>query len=344
EDVRIGEAEAVDALLDIADQETVGLWAFATEGLENGVLGVVDVLVFVDENETEFLAPLPRNVGHSKHAKGVLFEVVEIHHAQFTFGVSEAGGELPGEAEQDEHLRTDPTPVLCQRIAGTIRADERMEKGRLIEEIVERLAPDSLLAAGPFLIGGESEVRGGGALGAGGLGGKLGKGGGAFGGLGVISGERLERREPAVPPVAHAGNEPFGPLNGLRRFKHRRLGGEPGLRVAKRLAVMVQLENQRADRKVPAASLGLNEELDGFGVGTVGGVVIAEDFLECFIGQQAFLLLGKNGELGIELELVKMLADQLETEAVKRSDMGGVEEGELLGELFFHPSGGGLGA
>src|SRR5581483_6466172 len=183
EDVRIGEAEAVDALLDIADQETVGLWAFATEGLENGVLGVVDVLVFVDENETELLAPLPRNVGHSKHAKGVLFEVVEIHHAQFTFGVSEAGGELPGEAEQDEHLRTDPTPVLCQRIAGTIRADERMEKGRLIEEIVERLAPDSLLAAGPFLIGGKSEGRGGGALGGGGLGGKLGKGGGAFGGL-----------------------------------------------------------------------------------------------------------------------------------------------------------------
>ena len=50
EDGRIGQTEAVNALLDIADQETVGLRAFAAQGLNDGFLGFIDVLEFVHKN------------------------------------------------------------------------------------------------------------------------------------------------------------------------------------------------------------------------------------------------------------------------------------------------------
>ena len=53
EDAGIGPAEAVDALLDVPDEETVGVAAVASQATDNPVLRAVDVLVFVDKNQLD---------------------------------------------------------------------------------------------------------------------------------------------------------------------------------------------------------------------------------------------------------------------------------------------------
>lgn len=96
----IGQAKAVNALLDVADEEPVGLRVRPADHLQNEVLSRIDVLVLVNEHEAELLAPLPSDAGWSARAlvveqpQGMLFEILKIDHAEFAFGVGEGLGEL----------------------------------------------------------------------------------------------------------------------------------------------------------------------------------------------------------------------------------------------------------
>src|ERR1700744_2732394 len=57
ENFRVGQAETVDALLHIADEETIGDVTIAGKGGNDAVLRRIDVLIFIHEHETKFVAP-----------------------------------------------------------------------------------------------------------------------------------------------------------------------------------------------------------------------------------------------------------------------------------------------
>ena len=82
-----------------------------------------------------------------------------------------------------------------------------------------------------------------------------------------------------------------------------------------------------------AVSLFANERLDGLVGYALSGVVSSEHAFERRDLQGSRLSLVKHGDLRIEPQLVEMLADEFQTKAVKRADVGSVEQGEL----FFEP-------
>src|SRR5439155_8998566 len=115
------------------------------------VLGRVDVLVFVHEYKAKLLAPLERNrswlagARAPKKSKGVLFEVVKVHHARFTFGLGKGLFELAGEFEQSRHLQTNPGPIfgqgVCLNRSVGLDAKTGEEKIEFREEFLERVEP-----------------------------------------------------------------------------------------------------------------------------------------------------------------------------------------------------------
>ncbi len=59
--LRRGQAEAINALLHVADHEEIGLVAAAAQALEKGVLGSIDVLALVHQHVFEALSPSGRD-------------------------------------------------------------------------------------------------------------------------------------------------------------------------------------------------------------------------------------------------------------------------------------------
>src|ERR1700759_4103480 len=80
----VRETKTIDALLHVADQKTICVCAFAADGPQNGVLRLVDVLIFIHENKFEtrlpFLRQRRRTIrrGVPKQAQGELFQVGKI--------------------------------------------------------------------------------------------------------------------------------------------------------------------------------------------------------------------------------------------------------------------------
>src|SRR5690606_361570 len=134
-----------DALFDISDEETVRLRAWrAAERGEDEVLGAVDVLVFVHEDE--FDAPLPlarerrRGVGVvvPEEFDGELLEVGEIDDGGGAAGGGELVCELIEEVEHGEGVVPRPLPILLERVDSRVRVGEVFaELLRLRGELVE---------------------------------------------------------------------------------------------------------------------------------------------------------------------------------------------------------------
>lgn len=108
---RGGHAEPVDALFDVSDHEQVGLIAVAGEGAEEGILGGVDILAFVNEHLFEAGTPGEGDgggeaIGREEQAEGELFEIGEVDAALGAFGFGIGQGEALGEVE---HLAYGPT-------------------------------------------------------------------------------------------------------------------------------------------------------------------------------------------------------------------------------------------
>jgi hypothetical protein len=96
---------------------------------------------------------------------------------------------------------------------------------------------------------------------------------------------------------------------------------------------MMEAQNQAFDWQVPAAGLELNEPLHGLGLGCFPGIVLVEHERESFVRQQLRFLWWQDGQLWIQIEFVKVLADEPETEAVQRADVSGIQQSDLLGEM-----------
>ena len=157
ENVGVGKAKAINALFYVADEEAVGAWAFSTKHLDDFVLGSVDVLVFVDEDEPEFFAPMAGDgcglAGDRipQESESELFKVVEIQGAELAFGLGESLAELGGKTDQRGHLRANPVPVLSQGIEAVRRGEERAQESGLIEEGLKGFKAAGLFALGVLL-------------------------------------------------------------------------------------------------------------------------------------------------------------------------------------------------
>ena len=112
--MRVRKAEAVNALLQVADEEAVCVRALAADEAEDGVLGGVNVLIFVHANVRELRAATAGDAGRivAQEAQGELLQVREVHAAELTFGLAEARGELLRELNQRGHFGSAPIPIL----------------------------------------------------------------------------------------------------------------------------------------------------------------------------------------------------------------------------------------
>ena len=149
----------------------------------------------------------------------------------------------------------------------------------------------------------------------------------------ILRGLGVEHRKPARAVIGQGGVEPLLPVGGVSGGKPAGLAGQPPGRVRQRLRIVVQAQDQRANRFVPAAALGLDELLDRLGRRRAPGVMFLQQAIQGFIGQQTRLFLGEHRELWVEFQLVEVLPHEPQAEAVERADVGGVEQGQLLAQM-----------
>src|SRR5439155_26077201 len=116
EDFWVGEAEPIDALLNVADQKTIRLCVLAAESDKDRILGAVDVLALIHENEPQPLLPLPGNRAVAQQAKRKLFQVGKINTTQFTLRFAEGGAELARQPQQCADVWPGPLPILKQGV------------------------------------------------------------------------------------------------------------------------------------------------------------------------------------------------------------------------------------
>ena len=117
---------------------------------------------------------------------------------------------------------------------------------------------------------------------------------------------------------------------------------EPAGGVRAGLGIMMQAQDELADVFIAPAAVNADEVLDGrrkiFRALVMGG----ELFTQRFGGALAGFAFIKDGELGVESELVKMFADEPEAEAVEGADVREIEKRELAGPVVIGGFGGGF--
>ena len=106
EDLGVGQAEAVDRLLDVPDHKEV--IPRARQGAEDRVLHTADVLIFVHHDLGEVRGDLPRQRGGlvvliREQAGGEVLEVGVIHQRGAAFGAGVFRVEIQGQAQQRLH-------------------------------------------------------------------------------------------------------------------------------------------------------------------------------------------------------------------------------------------------
>ena len=85
-----------------------------------------------------------------------------------------------------------------------------------------------------------------------------------------------------------------------------------------------------AEMLIAAATGSADELLDGGAVRMAAGVVLFEQRGEAVAGERAGLAFVENDKLRVNREVMEVLADKPEAEAVQRGDLSGVEECELF--------------
>ena len=106
----------------IPDKKPICQSPLPAERDDDSVLRRIDVLVFIHEHETKPLSPLQRGFARRIHfqvpqqPQRILFEIMEIHYAQLTFGLGKCVCESPGQLEQRAHLWTHPIPIFGQGV------------------------------------------------------------------------------------------------------------------------------------------------------------------------------------------------------------------------------------
>ena len=138
-----GEAEAEDALLDIADTEKIGAMiadALVAQEAEDGILNGIDVLIFIDKDVAELLVegagerrwPRRHGIAVAKDGEGHALKIGEVEGALGGFGFGIFGGEIVDEGEEGARERSDAAEAILPLGGGEV------------QEIAEGFFPDGV--------------------------------------------------------------------------------------------------------------------------------------------------------------------------------------------------------
>lgn len=96
----------------------------------------------------------------------------------------------------------------------------------------------------------------------------------------------------------------------------------------------MQFQDEFADRVIRATAHAADEFAHGAGSFVAAGVMLFEQIIQRRALQRSGLGFIKDVELRVEAQFVEMFARELQTEAVQRADVRGIQQGELLREPF----------
>ncbi len=339
ENIRPREAEAVDALLHIADEEAVRLRTFAADRGNDPVLGLVDVLVFIHVHHPQPVAPfagdgsgLVRRV-IPEQPERELFKIAEVEAGTLAFAGGEAFAKLMHEFEQGEHVRTGQCEIFRQRIAGcALRGRERSQHGGFFEHGQNGIAEFPLRAPRPKFVralsgnlpqhGSEGVARGRCR--------QTGQPAGAAVRDFVFGWLRLQLRPPAGQSRVEFLHEQRFPSGWIKPRPRVGFAREPAGGIGQRLQMMMHGNHHVLNRLVGAATVQADQFQHGtrFGRGLIE--VLIQHFPHGFGGEQAGLAFVEHLRLRIKPQLVEVIAHQPITEAVQRADARLIQQGQLL--------------
>ena len=261
-----------------------------------------------------------------------LFEVLKIHGGQFAFGAGKLLREILRQFEQSGRVRAHPFPVLRERVHLFAHGRHGMQKPCVTKKLFDRIAQSPLHSVGPVLVRVEDLCQGRSDLFTRRVLWQIAQPLCAAMSVEVFLGLALENRQPRFAPLVDPLAQPLFPPVGPRTLEGRQVFVEPCLRVAQRLCVVMDAQDEIANRLVPAAALFENELLHRLRDGRAARVVLSQHAIECFAREQTGLFLGQHRQLGIEAEFVKMFADQLEAETVQGRNTRRIDQRELFGQ------------
>ena len=369
---RLGQAEAVDALFDVADAKQVGLdadlpaHALAAQQAQDRVLHLVDVLVLVHQHVPEPPVVGPRRRGRGEGGRvirvaqgpqGEALQVGEVDHPRRLLRHPVAVVELLHEPEKDFRVRqhepepvaplgrrkpeaVDPRPFL-HRVAdgidgglGHVLSGDVVSHGREAPRLVRRHL-------------GRQRVHASAAQAA------L-----PFGqGIAVFSkdvdvfrksskpldlSDRLvapasQRRKAGRDELAHFAPElavAEGPLGGLADAAQAPV--DPAVAVDEAVEHVVDMDHPAEDAFVIAVAVGVDEPLK---LTPRVQLVAVRNQLPADVDPEKLRLVAvQDAEGGIEANQVEVLAEQAGAEAVQRADAGAVEQGELAAQPIWRPT------
>ena len=360
----VGLAEAVDALLEIADEETI----FAV-GNEDGdeLLDAVRVLVFVEHDFAVFRAEGERRLGRNgalgsravrqKELQGVVLHVVKFHEPVLLFArhvrvvkFEEKGGEHGNERTRGGHvagpLRGRDGKIHLALFLHFLfhgRA-ERLDFVFCAEDIFIVLGADAGEAlenvranrAVPFVprFGGRERIDGG----------------VFFGNIFLVGGKRIaesgiiheaqnaavrifpekrvgvEVREQRAHPRNRVGKRVLGHVVGIGEMR------DEIVRKRHRAGEAVNAQNFRAQIRIAIPGGVKVDEIGEIGIARL--VVPQEDFGEHFVlEEENFIGLGENLEVGIDVEQVEIAAQNGLAEGINRGNIGPGKKRELAFQI-----------
>ncbi len=352
----ISAPEAVDGLLDVADEKSIRLGAGSAEALKDAVLGAVDVLDFVDADMVEVGLPLAgeagglAGVGIPEQAQGELLEVGEIDDRGGAAGLGEALVEFIHQFQEGDAVVAAPIPILVEGVGVAIDGGRREQLANGIgfrDEFLEGLEPACDLALFPaasisrFDQGGEKAFDvGEDTLGVGwklkrGEAGEFLEGCGAGPG-GLIRGVEASHLAGVIEPTGRPLGDPRSRQGEPMVGKFVPEGGElavdptPGIR--KGAGEIMDFKDSLVERLDVFPGVPGEKRPDARGLGgrvfEMAPQEIAKD------GGALDLVLDRvlDGELGIQFEFMKVFPDESEAKRVEGGDESGVEKGALFGD------------
>src|SRR3954447_11619046 len=130
-DTRVRLTKAIDALLHITDHESIRFVRAAAYGLQNLVLGRVNILVLVDEDPLQSLLPFAGQFGGlavtPKQPKGILFKVVKIELTHGALCGFEAMRKISSQCQEAADKGGAPLPILEHWIGASVDHDAGQE-------------------------------------------------------------------------------------------------------------------------------------------------------------------------------------------------------------------------
>ena len=339
EDVRAGQPEAIDALLDVANEEPVGRRSVATDRGNDAVLRFIDVLILVHEHGLEAFAPVAgsrrRRLGRRipEQTQRKLFEVAEIKAGALPFSRGKLSSKLTHQTEQGEGVRLHQREIVRQRVVAGVGHGGQGRQCRSFIEHREDWVTMLALVPFPMLVRSKvcelsSNLTDLGSCKR--FAGLEQQPGATVGDL-VFNGLVRQLFQPAGlggPKFIHQGVLPGGAIE-LRPGPLLPL--QPRARLRQCLEMMMERDDQRFNSLGITVAMQADEFEHRLAARTFGLEVAINHLSGGFLRQQFGFAFVQHLRLRIEPQLVEMIAHQSKTEAMQGSNARLVQQRKLFG-------------